>query len=49
MEVARGRLITAPTSLDTFSSCPIPPDVRAGLEGYRDGGGGWPLSSDVAR
>ncbi len=35
-EVARGRLITAPTSLDTARSCPIPPDIRAALAAYRD-------------
>ena len=41
-EVARGRLITAPTRLDTAQSCPIPPDIRAALEAYKERCGALP-------
>lgn len=35
-EVARGRLVTAPASLDKMTSSPIPTDVRAALTSYQD-------------
>ncbi|MCW6510000.1 acyl-CoA thioesterase [Lichenifustis flavocetrariae] len=36
VEVVRGRLVTVTTMLEAFTSRPIPDDIRAGLEGYRD-------------
>ena len=35
-EVARGRLITVPTLLDSAEACPIPADIRVALEAYRE-------------
>ena len=35
-EVARGRLVTVPTALDTAKACAIPLDVRKALEAYRE-------------
>lgn len=43
VEVVRGRLVTAPTSLDTRRSIPIPPDIRTALEGYRERCGPLPV------
>lgn len=35
-EVARGRLVTVTTSLETHRACPIPDDLRAALLAYQE-------------
>ena len=36
VEVVRGRLVTVTTRLEAFVSCPIPADIRAALDAYRE-------------
>ena len=36
VEVARGRLVTVATSLETYKALKIPEDIRAALDGYRE-------------
>ena len=42
-EVARGRLVTASTVIETAKSCPIPPDIRLALESYKERCGVWTI------